>query len=886
VIGRQLGPYTILAKLGEGGMGEVYTAVDTRLKRQVAIKVLPATVANDEARLARFEQEALATAALNHPNILVVHDIGRDNGRAYVVAELLEGKTLRDVLNDGTPAVAKAIDYATQIAQGLAAAHARCIVHRDLKPENLFVTIDGRVKILDFGLAKVAYTPGGVATETKLAIGTEPGTVMGTVGYMSPEQVRGDAVDARSDLFSLGVVQYELLTGRPAFARDSAADSITAILRDAPEDVSALRPVPPALASVVARCLEKSPALRFQTASDLAFALQTLGTATSSGSVEAQRTAAPSKRSWVRDPRSIVLLGLAAASLTIAVVAWLRAGDREEAFPFRLEMASASDSSGFGATALSPDGRSIVFVRQSSGLPNELYLRRLDQTTAHAIAGTETGADPAFSPDGRSIAFIAHRRTLMKTTLDGSPTVLADIGDMGGGLDWYTENEIVAGSGVMQGLKGLLRFSAAGGSVREFTHVDASNNELSHQWPRVLDDRKTVLFTIWHGASNQAELAAASLAEEGKVTRLGIKAVCALGVVDGQLVYGRSDGVLMAVPFDVTTEKIRGTAVPVQDRVSAGGGNTTGRPMAFLNRAGGLVYRTGEARRRLVWADRNGTTAPAFNEGRAFNKVRLSPDGRQVALVIDTAISSDAWVLDLAAGTLTPVTTTGQTRSVSWSADGRRVFFTSTHGGRAEFWWQPADGSGPPVKAGTPPHNPWWADLSPDRQTVIYNAVYDGSWNIESMSLDTRQDARPFAAAPAAAEVEGRFSPDGAFVAYVSDETGRNEVYVRPFSQAGGRVQISMNGGVGERAGLRPVWSADGREIFFRDGDQMMSATLGRDPSIHVTSRQRLFSGDFQGDFDVSKDGRFLMIQGNPLGPTVVIVPNWLTELRRLTGAK
>src|SRR5262249_8591020 len=286
MIGRQLGPYRVLDRLGEGGMGEVYAAEDARLKRRVAIKVLPAAVANDQARLARFEQEALATAALNHPNILVVHDIGNDDGRAYVVAELLEGKTLRDLLNEGTPAVAKAVEYATQIAQGLAAAHARGIVHRDLKPENLFVTDDGRVKILDFGLARVvapASAGRGAATETRLALGPEPGRGVATVGCMRPEQVRGDAVDARSDLFSLGVVVYELLTGRPAFARDSAADSITAILRDAPEDMSALRPVPPALARVVARCLEKSPGLRFQSASDLAFALQTLGASTASG---------------------------------------------------------------------------------------------------------------------------------------------------------------------------------------------------------------------------------------------------------------------------------------------------------------------------------------------------------------------------------------------------------------------------------------------------------------------------------------------------------------------------------------------------------------------------------------------------------------------------
>jgi Tol biopolymer transport system component len=258
----------------------------------------------------------------------------------------------------------------------------------------------------------------------------------------------------------------------------------------------------------------------------------------------------------------------------------------------------------------------------------------------------------------------------------------------------------------------------------------------------------------------------------------------------------------------------------------------------------------------------------------------LSPDGRQAALTIDTATSSDAWVLDLGAGTLTPVTTTGQTRNVSWSADGRRVFYTSTHGGRAEFWWQPADASGPPVKAGTPPHNPWWADLSPDRRNVIYNAVYDGSWNLQTMSLDAGENVRDIAAAPTVGETLARFSPDGTLIAYVTNETGREEVYVRPFSQAGGRVPISVNGG------RRPIWSADGRELFFWERDHLMSATIVRDPSIRVTSQKLLFSGAFEWDFDVTKDDRFLMIQDQSAGPTLVVVPNWVTELQRLTGAK
>jgi Tol biopolymer transport system component len=883
--GTRLGPYQITARIGAGGMGEVYRATDANLKRAVAIKVLPASVAADPDRLGRFQREAEVLAALSHPNVAAVYGLEKTSDVTAIVMELVEGDELSDHIARGPIHLSDALRIAKQIAEALEAAHEQGIVHRDLKPANIRIRPDGTVKVLDFGLAK-AFTPGAEpatldSRNSPTQAQTAMGIILGTAAYMSPEQAKGRPVDRRADIWAFGVVFYEMLTGRRAFDGEDVSDLLVAVLsRDV--DLAALPAgTPLRIRSLVRDCLVRDPRQRLRDIGDARLVLEQ----TIAGEPDAAAAVVVPAAVITPKPLRTLPWAIAAASLVIAAFLWWRAGDGgDDAFPYRLEFAATADAR-FGTTVLSPDGHSIVTVRSSPGSPNMLHVRRLDQTTTRAIPGTESGSDPAFSPDGQSIAFIARRSTLMKTTLEGPPTALAEIGDMGGGLDWTVDNEIVAGSGLMQGGKGLLRISAAGGTLREFTKVDPSNNELSHQWPRVLADGKMVLFTIWHGASSLAELGAASLAEEGKVTRLGIQAVGALGVVDGRLIYALPDGVLMAVPFDVTARRTSGTPVRVQDRVSTGGGNTIGRAGASLTLEGGLVFHTGEARRRLVWVDRKGAITPALADVRAFDFLRLSPDGRQAAVVINTANNNDAWVLDFQSGALTPLTTNGQTRSVSWSADGRRVFFTSTHGGRGEFWWQDADASGPPVKAGTPPHNPWWADVSPDRQTVIYNALYDGTWNIQTLSLNTKEDARDFAAAPTVGETLARFSPDGTLVAYVTMEGGTEQVYVRPFSagggrsQPGGRVRISVNGG------RRPVWSADGRELFFWERDQMMSATIVRDPTIQVTSRQRLFSGTFEWDFDVTKDGRFLLIE--PLSnPTLVVVPDWRTELRRLTEAR
>ena len=873
--------YDISAPIGEGGMGQVYRATDTTLGRQVAIKILPDAFDGDPDRLVRFEREAKTLASLNHPHIAAIYGFEKSTGFHALVMELVEGDDLSQRIARGAIPIDEALPIARQIAEALDAAHQQGIIHRDLKPANIKVRADGTVKVLDFGLAKALDSSASTATAnainsptfTSPAV-TAMGIILGTAAYMAPEQARGRAVDRRADIWAFGCVLYEMLTGSRAFPGEDVTDVLAAIVRAEPEWGMLPGGLSPSVRVFLQRCLQKDPKQRLGDIRDMRLALE-------GAFDEAAPPAsglASSKRSWLGDPRSTAALALSAALIALAAYLWSRAG-REVAdpFPYRLVIASTADAR-FGSTALSPDGRATVSVRNDPGAPPELHLRRLDQLSPRAIAGTEGGTDPVFSPDGTSIAFIANRRTLMKTALDGTPAVLADIGDMGGGLDWTIHDEIVAGTGVMQGLKGLLRVSAAGGTPREFTTVDRSNNEMSHQWPRVLADGRTVLFTIWHGSAAQAELGVASL-DDGRVTRLGIRAIGALGVVDGRLVYALSDGALMAVPFDAATRAISGTAIRVQDRVSSGGGNTIGRTSAFLTHAGGLVFQTGEARRRLVWTDRKGASLPAFSEDRAFDFLRLSPDGRLAAVIVNTGNQNDVWVLDLTSGTLTRLTSTGATRSVAWSADSRQILFTSTHGGRGEFWGQPADASGPPVKAGTPPHNPWWTDISPDRKTVLYNAVYDGSWNVQSLSLGPSPETRPFAEAPSITETLARFSPDGTHVAYVSNESGREEVYIRPFAPGGGRVRVSVNGG------RRPIWSAGGRELFFWESTQMMSAALARDPSMRVVSRQRLFSGSFQWDFDVAKDGRFLMIQNQSAGPSVVVIPNWRTELRRLTGS-
>jgi len=866
--------YRIDRELGAGGMATVFLEHDLKHDRDVAIKVLHpdlgAALGSE-----RFLTEIRTTARLQHPHILPLLDSGAVDGLLFYVMPYVSGETLRARLaRERQLPIEDAVRIAREVADALGSAHAIGIIHRDIKPENILLQ-GGHALVADFGIALAVQHAGGQRM-------TQTGLSLGTPQYMSPEQAMGERnIDARSDIYALGAVTYEMLVGDAPFTGSSVQAIVAKVLNERPTPPHMVRDtIPGGVERAVLKSLAKLPADRFGTAPEFALALSG-STAVSEAGLMVRGRRNAGDRSWRRDP---VVLSLGALVLVLAAALASvvgRSTNDEDPFPVRAELTTAFSSDAqvpVGAPAISPDGHSVVFAgRASSGRGTILYLRRLDQLNPKPIAGTENASSPVFSPDGKWLAFISRRRKLAKIPLDGGgPIPLADVAD-DGGVDWSASGDLVVGPGVMEGLKGLNRLKAAGGALEPLTRIDPARKELSHEWPRVLQDGKTVLFTIWYGTIDRSEIAAASL-DDGKVVPLGVFGSKALGVVDGRLVYVRHDGVAMAVRFDQRHLRASGVPTQVQDSIRMMDGSG-GAAYAFMTHQGAFVFAHGVANRRLVWVDRSGAATPALDDVHELNFVRLSPDGKRAALSIGTT-KSDIWILDLATGTLTPLTTTGSTRNPVWSPDGRRILYVSTQGGRAAFWWQPADGSGPPVKAGEARHNPWMIDLAPDGRTTVFNSIYDGTFNLESFVLDSTHDEREVSASPVATEALGRFSSDGHWVAYMSDESGRGEIYVRSFPDVGARVQISAAGG------KRPVWSHDGKQLYYWNEGQILSATLARDPALRVVSRQKLFEGPYEREFDVSADGtRFLMIRSESSGLGLVVVPNWLTELRQLTSA-
>ena len=860
--------YRIERELGQGGMATVYLAHDLRHDRDVAVKVLHpdlgAALGSE-----RFLAEIRTTARLQHPHILPLLDSGASDGLLYYVMPYVAGETLRRRLErDRQLSLDEALRIAREVADALHHAHASGIIHRDIKPENILLQ-GGHALVADFGIALAVQQAGGQRM-------TQTGLSLGTPQYMSPEQAMGEkAIDARTDIYALGAVTYEMLAGDPPFTGSSVQAIVAKVLAERPTPLHTVRDtVPPGIEHAVSKALAKLPADRHATAAEFAAALTNHVTSTLNW-VEP----IASRPRW-RDP---LVLGLGVAVIVLSGVAALlatRIGNTAvDPFPVRTVITLDADGP-IGPGVLSPDGQSVVYSGTArSGNGRAYYLQRLDQLTPREIQGTE-GAwrSPAISPDGKWLAFILGRRRLVKLPLEGgSPVTLATVSDYGG-LDWSSAGEIILGPGVDEGLRGLLRINEAGGPLVPLTRVDTTRKELSHQSPRVLSDGKTVLFTIWFGSVEKAELAVTSL-DDGKVVPLGILGATPLGVIDDRLVYVNSDGLVMAVPFDERTKQTSGTPTLVQDGVRFQGGGGSDHDEVSMTNDGGLVYIRGNENRRLVWVDRNGKSTPAVDTPREFAHVRLAPNGREAALTIATGGKRDIWTLDLSAGTLTPLTTTGTVRNPMWSADSRRILFASTHSGRAALWWQPADGSGPAELAVIPRRNAWFADLSPDGRDVVFNGIASVNFDLESVSLDSTHRARVISGSATAIEGMGRFSPDGRWVAYNSDESGRVEVYVRPFGEGRGRMQISVAGG------RRPVWGRDGKQLYYREGNRLISATLSFTPEPAVVSRTALFNGRYEDDYDVSTDGtRFLMIEPQTSGLSLVVVPNWRTDLRRLTA--
>jgi serine/threonine-protein kinase len=893
--GTRLGPYEVLSKLGEGGMGEVYRARDTRLNRDIAIKVLPAPFAVDPERVARFEREAQALASLNHPNIAQVHGV-IDEPLALVM-ECVEGEDLAWRIARGPLPIDEALTVARQIAAGLSAAHERGIIHRDLKPANVKVAPDGTVKILDFGLAKAmtrdephAADLANSPTFSNLPQMTQMGVILGTAAYMSPEQARGKHVDQRADLWAFGCVLYEMLTGQSPFHGDddSLATVLARILEREP-DYTALPPAtPPSIRRLIRRCLEKNPSRRLANAQDAALEIDDAQT-------DADRVPAaiPQRGAHGRLPWFVVAalaLGLAAVSVAL----WRATRPANVGvmhYDIRLPARGGLALTQWPPIAVSRDGSMVVFTVTSEG-GTQLFLRRRNEPGVQAIAGTENGASPVFSPDGRWLLFAAGR-DLKKMMIGSGATTIGQL-QTSRGATWLEDGSIVyapdAGTG-------LLRLPPGGGAARPLTTLNTQKGERSHRWPAALPGGKAVLFIIGLDSSpddyNNSDVDAVIVATGER--RHVLTGASFVQYVSGYLIFMRN-GSINAVRFDPDSLTVTGTPVPVVNGVA--GDATSGAAAFACANDGTLVYAPGASAangslRRLVWADSSGAVEPLNVPAAFYNDTRVSPDGSRVAVIVGPSGSGDVWVYDVARKTFTRLTFEGNAATPIWSQDGRSVIYASIEasaGGRTTFSRKPVDGSREPEKLATVNGRSYLASISPggDRLTLV-KATNTQSRVGDILSVPIHGGAETPLVATAADEYSPSLSPDGHWLAYQSNASGRYEVYVQDLREGGGRWQVSTAGGE------EPHWSPDGRELFFRIDDRFMYARVtSRDP-FNADTPAKLFDGIFnlRSDTGVSYDvdpktGKFLMTRPADLAATpsissLDVVLNWFEDLRSLT---
>ncbi len=877
--GTRLGPYEILSPLGAGGMGEVFRARDARLGREVAVKVLPGELAGDPDRLRRFEQEAQSASALNHPHILVVHDFGQQDGRPYLVTELLAGESLRERLNDGPLPARKAIEIAIQVAHGLAAAHERGIVHRDLKPENLFLTSDGVVKILDFGLAKLLRPElsGTQIAGAPTVRGTEPGVVLGTAGYMSPEQVRGLPADQRSDLFSLGAILYELLAGKKAFQRDSAADTMAAILReDPPELAQSGVTIPPALERIVRHCLEKNPSERFRSAHDLGFALASLSASSATGTLPA--VAAPSRRR-LAERGAWAAIGLLIGALAASAI-WLATRARETSAavgraPTRFRLLpppGTTFNSEDGPVAVSPDGRQLVYRLNnppaSPGAPPlHLWVQPLGELEPRAVPGSNDAYDPFWSPDGRSLGFFGEQLSTVDLAGGGPPQLLAPVDD-GRGATWSPAGVIVYAPSAFGA---LFKVPVAGGVPAPATQLGDNAGKKRHLRPEFLPDGRHFLFLEQGVGGQDSNLMVGSL-DSFETRRILPLDVPARFAPPAHLLYHRGSS-LVAHPFDPQRLEVTGDPVTIAQDV---GFVTRYDSPAFTASSALLAFHPAGAAAdsQPTWFERDGT--PLGDVGApGDNNLDLSPDGKRLAAQSESDREHiDIWVIDLTRGVRSRLTFEREPEiGPVWSADGTRIFYSLFRTGAVELMVKPAGGGTAEKLLGTP-YNLEAVAASPDGRKLIVETDPPGKGtDIEIVDLESRE--RSPLAATQFDEHSARISTDGRFVAYSSNESGEFEIYVAPFPPSGSKWQISSGGG------MSPRWRKDGRQLLFSGHEgKLMAVDVDTTRGFEIGAQQPLFRADTQ-DYVLVPDGRLIVstrLRDKPPA-SIVVVLDWTAGL-------
>jgi len=902
--GQTLAHYRISRKLGEGGMGEVWAATDTRLNRSAAIKALPASVAGDGDRLARFKREAQLLAALNHPNIAAIYGLEEAGGSPYLALELVEGDDLSTRIERGPVPADEALEIALQIAAALEEAHDKGIVHRDLKPANIKLTADGRVKVLDFGLAKaLSGDPTGSVSNLNLTasptmtgtMGTQAGVILGTAAYMSPEQARGRTVDRRADVWAFGVILYEMLTGERLFRGKTVTDVIATVVTREP-DWSKLPPdVPLAMRRVMKRCLQKDPRIRLRDIGDAALELREEPDEGAAGNGNAVAPApAGMRRGWLFGAAGLVL----GAILGYAILAPTGSG-RSDVAPTWSNLApppgTVIDFVRF--LAISPDGRRVVFVAAAEpGTRPVLWIRDLGSEEVHPLPGTEDANQPFWSPDSRSIGYFAGRKLRRIEASGGVSRVLADAGNAPRGACWGADGTILY---VPDWSEPVYRIDASGGAPEVLTKINEERLELSHRWPQLLPGGENFLYFVVStypainpdnpAPDDQSGLYIGSF--DGAEPRLLQTARSRAVYRDGSLLYVE-DGILTARPFDVKSLSFTGDPVTIASEVTQSAGALWGNALFSASDEGTLLFVRGAPENRtitqLTWRDREGRKLRTVGEPRSFNSLRLSGDGTRAA--VGTGDPADIWIYDLERGNTTRFTfDPGNDDFPVWSPDDASILFSSsrvipgerftpgslfrkaTSGLEPEEYLENLGATGASVVT---------TDWSSDGKYVASTGQRQGTgsdlliFSLEEAKFDTFLQTED-------TEQSGKFSPNGQWLAYESDESGRYEVYVRGFPGPGGKWQVSTNGGV------MPVWRRDGRELFYVSADRkLMSVTIDGDGAFRYDTPRPLF--DFGGwvtddgwsNYDVAPAGdRFLILEGLENAGTseaaVTLVQGW-----------
>jgi serine/threonine protein kinase len=882
-IGTQLGSHEITALLGKGGMGEVYRARDSKLKREVAIKILPEEFSRDTDRVSRFQREAEVLASLNHPNIAAIYDLEEANGSRYLVLELVEGETLADRLQHGAMPLEESLKLAVQISEALEAAHEKGIIHRDLKPANIKVTTDGKVKVLDFGLAKAFGNDGGNTnvsdSPTLTMAATQQGIILGTAAYMSPEQARGKGLNRRTDVWALGAIIYEMLTGKQAFQGEDVGDLLATVVKTDPDWSSLPKDTPASIRGLLRRCLRKDRRQRLGDAGAVRIELE-----------EALASPAPESASkdetrWSVPLFAAVLAGIVAIGIGFAIGARMRnpatQQERTNVTRLTLSLPSGTELTERPASlAISPDGMQVAFIGLHGGI-EQLFIRRMDEFDSRPLKDTNGASFPFFSPDGKWLAFLADGKLKKLSTTGGVVETLADANGVGG--SWGPDDTIVFLRNA-----DLVAIPSTGGTPMRLATLNQAQTQNRSQNPEFLPGGDAVLFTTLTGAISTVDERSIDVLR----VKTGERKTLIQGgynphyLATGHLIFLRSQ-TLMAVPFDLNRLEIVGTPVPLIEGLRQGYAGAS----FSCSRAGTCVYSGGGAvtQNTVVFVDRDGVSQTLPLMPQNYSTPRFSPSGDKIAFWMEQQ-RCDIVVYDIARNALTRLTTEGDNHYPIWTPDGRQLTFLS--GLRPgspgyNFMSKPFDGSSREqllTETGqnlTPLSTPSW---SPDGSVLAFSKRGD----IWLLPMSGKQEPHPFIET-ASNESMPAFSPDGHWLAYTSDESGEQQIYVQPFPGPGARYPISTNGGT------EPVWARNGRELFFRNRDQMMAVQISTQPALSASRPRVLFVSPFASralrtNYDVSPDGtRFAMVNdGQRANSTTQInlVLNWFTELQQRVPVK